>query len=279
MVSFSYATLPYAQDPSLETSIQRVAEYGYEGIELDGEPSEIDTDEANELLSEYGIEASSINSLYTEDRDMTAPDKAGREQGLQYTKDVIQMAAELDARIVGVAPSPVNQIYPQSDEDQEWQWAIKGMREAADFAYERGVTLAIEPWNRYETYFINTIDDALELLAAVDRENVGIRGDLFHMNIEDDSPADAIRRAGDDLVHLHVADTNRAAPGNGHYDWESVVTALKEISFDNYLTFELLPATADPFAVLEQDTPEARKFYDQYTREAVEFMREQWERY
>ena len=280
MVKFSYNIISYARDQSLEQSISREAEYGYDGVEFIGEPDEIDTDEANDLLAEYGLEASSICSIYTGDRDMTAADEADRRDGVEYTKRVVEMAHEIGAPVIVTRPSPVGRVSP-ADPEEEYDWAVEGIQEVADFIADHGydVSLGIEPWNRYETHLINTVGDALSFMEDIDSDHLGVWADLFHMAIEERSPEGAIREAGDDLIHLHGADTNRAAPGRGHYDYRPIVEALKEIGYDEYIGFELLPATANPFDVLERETAEADLFYDQYTRESIEFFETVWERY
>lgn len=277
MVKFSYNELVYADEP-IEESIKRVSRYGYDGIELAGEnPTDIDTAQVNSLLEEHQIEVSSICGIYTEDRDLSSPNEELRQGGIRYLKNSIDLAAAVDADIVGVGPNPVNKIYPDADIDTEWQLAIDSISVCADYAEDVNVKLAIEPWNRYETYFINRLDEAADLANKVDRENVGVRCDLFHMNIEEDDPIQALRSAGGQLIHVHVADTTRAAPGRGHFNWKDVVSALKYIGYDDYITFELLPAAADPFRVLEGGEDDGTEFYDQYTEEAITVVRDAWE--
>lgn len=277
MVKYSYNELVYA-DESFEEGIERVARYGYEGIELAGEdPASVDADELKEPLDRFDVEVSSLCGIYTEERDLSSPDPNTRAAGIRYLKECIDLAAAVDAEIVGVGPSPVNKIYPDADREEEWQLAIDSIRECADYAAKEGVVLAIEPWNRYETYFINRLEQAVTLAEDVDRDNVGIRADLFHMNIEEESPVRALREARDHLVHVHGAGTTRAAPGRGHYDWKEVAATLQAIGYDGYITFELLPAAADPFRVLEGGKDEAAAFYDQYTEEAIEEVRRAWD--
>jgi len=108
----------------------------------------------------------------------------------------------------------------------------------------------------------------------VDRRNVGVWLDTFHMNIEERSIDGAIREAGPHLLHLHVADSNRAAPGRGHLDFKPIVKALKDINYRRYLSFELLPAGADPFYAMK--TRRCDEFFDLYTGEAIEYMKGLW---
>jgi sugar phosphate isomerase/epimerase len=119
-------------------------------------------------------------------------------------------------------------------------WFLETIRECADFAAPHGVRLGIEPLNRYETNYLNTVAEALEFLEEVDRPNVGLLLDTFHMNIEEPSLEAAIDAAGDRLVNVHLADSNRRAPGFGHTNLGSVVSRLRAIGYDGCLSMEIL---------------------------------------
>ena len=274
MVKFSYNTLVYAGEP-LEKGMERLSKFGYDGIEIVGEPKIIDVKEVQELSKKYGLEISSICSIYTKERDLVSSSEKTRGDAVQYTKDVAKMAHDIGARVMIVAPSACMKIYSEAPLEEEWKWVVDGIKEAGKYAADLGVKLAIEPWNRYETYFINKLEQAVKLMEDVNLENVGVMGDLFHMSIEESSPADAIKMAGKRLIHLHVADTNRAAPGRGHLDFKPIINALKEIGYDGYLSMELLPAAADPFVVLKE-RKKCEEFYDSYTKESIEYLKKLW---
>ena len=190
---------------------------------------------------------------------------------MKYCKDVIDLAAGVGAGMVIVRPAPFGKITPGADAKTEWAWAVAGLTESADYAQTKNVRLCIEAWNRYETYFANRLDECLDLMKAIDRPNVGVMGDTFHMAIEEASIADAYRRAGKNLFHVHFADSNRAAPGKGHTDFLPIVKALKEIDYQGYISFELLPAAADVFGTLK--TGGGKEFFDDYTRLAIETIK------
>lgn len=270
-LKFAYNTLVYGDEP-IEKGIKRISEYGYDGVEFVGEPERLDINMIKGLLKKYGIKASSICSIYDEKRDLVHPDLAIRKNAINYVKNLIKMAVELQASVVIVRPSPCMKTVPLASPELEWEWAVTNIRECGDFAKEQGIVLAIEAWNRYETYFINRLDEALKLCNDVNLPNVGVMGDTFHMNIEEADMAEAIRGSSGKLVHLHVADSNRAAPGRGHIGFEPIVRALKDINYSGYLSFELLPAAADPFRVLKEGG--GKEFFDQYTRESIQFMKE-----
>ena len=101
-----------------------------------------------------------------------------------------------------------------------------------------GVTLAIEPLNRFETYFLNTAADAAALCDQIGHPNVGILFDTFHANIEEKSIGQAYRTVGRHLKHVHTCENDRGTPGSGHVEWKEVFEALRDMRYDGWLTIE-----------------------------------------
>jgi D-psicose/D-tagatose/L-ribulose 3-epimerase len=98
--------------------------------------------------------------------------------------------------------------------------------------------LCLEPLNRFETYFLNTLEDAARLVHAIGQPNVRIHFDTFHANIEERQPATALRSVAKELGHVHISENDRGVPGTGHNDWRGVLLALKESSYNGWLTIE-----------------------------------------
>lgn len=272
MFKYSYDALVYYGE-DISTSIDRVARYGYDAIELVGEPDAFDGARIKRLADNAGIGVSSVCSIFTGvERDFTNKTASNRQKALDYTNRVADFAAASGAPIIIVAPSPVGKMTPESDPKQEWAWAVEGIQKAADYAASQNVQLCIEAWNRYETHFLNRIPQCMDLMRDVARSNVGVMGDTFHMNIDDPDIAGAVRAAGDAMIHIHFADSNRAAPGEGHTDFRPVMQALKDVGYQGHITFELLPAGSDPFATLRRGG--GREFYDDYTKQAIEVIKQ-----
>ncbi len=120
-------------------------------------------------------------------------------------------------------------------------WLREALEQLGPRAHALGVPLLFEPLNRYETNLIRTVDEALELLRPLRTRNVKLLCDLFHMNVEESSIADALRRAGPLVGHIHFADSNRHAIGFGHTDVAPVLRALADIGYTGYLSAEILP--------------------------------------
>lgn len=273
MVRYRYAynsLVYYGED--ISKSIDRVARYGYDAIEVIGEPSQLDAKRIKKLADDAGIVVSSVCSLYTPDRDLSHADPEVRANAVQYVKDVANFASEMETPTIIVHPCANGRTQRLASEKEEWNWAVESIRESGEHAAPLGVNLSLECWNRYETIFLNRLEQAASLWRETGLSNGGIQGDTFHMNIDEDSIEGAFRAYGSLLQHVHLADSNRAAPGAGHLDFEGIVRSLFEVGYDGYLSFELLPASADPFAVLQAGG--ADDFFDKYTEQAIQYMKQ-----
>ncbi len=252
----------------IEVTIQRLAKYGYESIEISGEPDVYDTKEVRRLLNEYGLRCWGSVTLMLEERNLVAADEGARARSVQYVKDCVTMVKELDGYEVTIVPGTVGKITPDSTPENEWRWAVESMKEIYDHSQKAGVRLAVEAINRFETYFCYRGTQALALAEATGPD-CGVCLDAFHINIEEADPYETIRIVGDRLVDFHVADTNRLACGMGHWDWAKLVGTLREVGYDGALTVEFVAPVdrtpANPFPnALETDlvdiSPEQLKF-------------------
>ena len=238
----------------IEVTIARLARYGYGSIEIKGEPDQYDTKDVRALLDQYGLKCWGAVTLTLAERNLCAKDEQQRAATVQYMKDCVTMVDELDGHEITIVPSTVGKIVPDGTPEEDWQWCVDGLKEIHEHATKAGVHMAIEGLNRFETYFINRGDQALELANAV-APDVGVCLDAFHMNIEEIDFFQAIRDAGDRLVDFHVADNNRMACGMGALDWPKIVGTLQDVGYDGALTVEFVapidrtPANEYPDAI------------------------------
>ena len=196
---YSYDQLVYFGE-DVSASIDRLARLGYDAIELAGEPEQFDAAAVRRQCEAAGIVVGSICSIYTAERDLTSPDPAVRENAGAYVRSVADFAAAVGAPTMIIAPAAVGRLAPASPPGDERDWAVQGIREGGEYAASVGVNLTLECWNRYETYFLNRLDQAVELWLETGLENGGVMGDTFHMNIEEGSIAEAIRHTGPLLI-------------------------------------------------------------------------------
>lgn len=266
MFRYTYNTLVYGEEPITE-GIARVADAGYDGVELVGEPAQTNIGEVKSALADNGVVASSIVSIYTPERDIVSSTAAVRRAARDYVKGNIDFAQELGADIVTFTPTACMKIVPEADVEQEWAWAVEAAMELAAYAGQAGVKLVLEPWNRYETYLITRTEQAIRFIDEVDSPNLGYMADTFHMSLEERDIAESIRLAGSRLSHVHLADSNRAAPGFGHLDFEPIIQAIGDSNYQGWISYELLPAAGDVWGVLTGAG--APEFKGPYTEAAI----------
>jgi D-psicose/D-tagatose/L-ribulose 3-epimerase len=120
----------------------------------------------------------------------------------------------------------------------EWARAVECYRSLGDTLQAHGITIAVEPLNRFETYFLNTADDAVKLAGAINHPNVGVLFDTFHANIEEKDVAAGLRTVAPHLKHLHACENDRGIPGSGHTDWAGVFRAIRDLRYDGWVTIE-----------------------------------------
>ncbi len=278
----------------IETTIARLARAGYDAIEIGGEPATTDVDHVRSLLDEHNLRLWGAVTLMVGGRDLLHEDKYVRLGSVQYVKDTIDLISALGGEVLTVVPSTVGKIVPMASPEAEWDWAVESLKECQAHAEEKGVRLALEPLNRFETYFVNRHDQALALAEDVGG-NCGICLDIFHMNIEEADWREAIRAAGDKLYAVHVADNNRMPCGQGAIDWGEFIGTLEEAGYDEFLTVEFVvpvdrtristrkeigdASEADATVGLEQFLRDhgtgavPDHLYDQYVQESIKELR------
>jgi len=223
----------------LDHTLRRIKRLGYESIEISGEPTQYPTSATRALLKQHGIRCWGSVTLTLGHRNLAAKDPAQRAASVDYVKSVVRLVSELEGEIVTIVPATVGKVTPDSTPANEWAWVRDGLKEVYELCTKRGVRMAIEPLNRFETYFINRGDQALAMADAVG-PNCGVCLDAFHMNIEERDLLGTIRLAGKRLYDFHVADNNRFAPGMGKLDWKAIVATLRETGYDGALTAEFV---------------------------------------
>jgi sugar phosphate isomerase/epimerase len=223
----------------IETTIARLAKYGYKSIEISGEPTIYDSKHVRGLLDHYKLNCWGAVTLMIDRRNMQSSDEAKRAASVQYVKDVITFVHELDGQIVTLVPGTVGKIVPDSTPENEWKWLVDGTKEIYEHSEKLGIRVGVEPLNRFESYLITRAEQALALCDAVG-PNLGVTLDAFHINIEESNLFDAIRLVGDKLVDFHVADNNRMPAGYGDYDWAQVIEVLTSINYKGALTAEFV---------------------------------------
>jgi sugar phosphate isomerase/epimerase len=223
--------------------VDRCADLGYDGVEIAVRYAEqIDVAAVQRRLAATGLEVPCISSgqVFACDRlYMTHPDAAVREAAVERIIAIIRAAAELGAKVNTGRVRGI--IHEHETAEVAAARYLDCIRRCADVAEPLGVELIVEPVNRYEVNFINNCAEGLEIVRRAGRDCVRLMPDIFHMNIEDASFRGSFEQARDFITYVHVADSNRLAPGWGHMPFDEIFDALESIGYDGYLTAEILP--------------------------------------
>jgi D-psicose/D-tagatose/L-ribulose 3-epimerase len=233
-------TSPFATDKDLGL-LAHVRALGFDLIEIAVEdPALVNAADLKAALAETGLGVI-VCGAFGPDRNLAAGDPALRLNADRYVRALIELAAELGSPVVaGPMYSAVGKERLATAEERagEWRRAAAGLRALAEAAGARGVRLAIEPLNRFETDMINVVEQGLALIADVGSADLGLHLDTFHMHLEEKDSGAAIRRAGERLFHLHACENDRGVPGSGQVRWEEVASALDAIGYDGAVVIE-----------------------------------------
>jgi len=227
-------------------TFQRMKRAGLDVVELlVPEPGELDLREVRAAAADAGLEivlAARVNLS----RDLASADTAARLAGVAYLESCVSITAQLGAKILGGplygaplvfagrAPHPID----AGERRRRIDAIVSGLTTAGRRAADHGVSLGVEPLNRFETDVCNTVAHALEYVEAVGSPAVGVMLDTFHMNMEEFDLGAAIRRAGPKLVHFQANENNRGFVGAGHLDWSSIARSLVEANYAGPIVLE-----------------------------------------
>jgi D-psicose/D-tagatose/L-ribulose 3-epimerase len=164
---------------------------------------------------------------------------AVRDETVSYLKALVQSAAAAGADVVaGPLYSPVGYLPGRRRTADEWQWAVDTYHRLVDTLKSHQIRIAVEPLNRFETYFLNTTADGVRFCQEVGDANVGLLFDTFHTNIEEKDTLAALRSTGQFLKHFHASENDRGTPGTGHVAWAPLLGELKARAYDGWVTIE-----------------------------------------
>jgi D-psicose/D-tagatose/L-ribulose 3-epimerase len=231
---------PFSTGADLDL-IEKLKEMGFDLIEVAVEdPALVDLKALKSALQQKEMKAVMCGA-FGPGRNLSSLDAEERSNAEVYLKWMIDAAAELDAGpVIGPMYSAVGKarLEDPDDREKEWQLAVSGLKEMCEYAAERGVRLAFEPLNRFETDMVNVVEQGLKLIADVGEPNLGLHLDTFHMHLEEKDSAAAIHSAGDRIFHIHACENDRGVPGTGQVNWEGIFKALEEINYQGAVSIE-----------------------------------------
>ncbi len=279
-IDVSWSNWGFGLEP-LAVSCDRLAGAGLDYIELHGNHYGANlgygVDEAIETLERAGLKASGVCGMYSDDNDFSSNRPIQQQAAIEYTRREAEFTAAVGGTYLLVVPGSVGR--PDPYDASEFPRSVEALRRVADVFVETGVKAAVEPIRSAEVSLVRSVRDAIEYIEAVDHPGVQhINGDVYHMQVEEPNIPRAILEAGDRLVNLHLADSNRLALGKGSMDVDSMIMALYLIGQNQegrFVTPEPLGPGAGPYAA-RTAMPDAAVL-DALVNDTVSYFREREE--
>lgn len=255
----------------------KIKNMGYDKVEIAIEdPNAIDTKAIKEQLDSLGLEAL-VCGAFGPTRDLTSDDAQLRQTGIDYIETCLDIATELGTSFfAGPMYSAVGKARMVSLEQKkiEWERAVEGLRTACELAAARGLDIALEPLNRFESDLINNVDDVLRLIKDINHPSAKVCLDMFHMNIEEPNPEQAIVKAGDKLIHIQVSENYRGTPGTGSTNWKAYYSGLEKINYQGAVSIESFTPENKELAAAVCIWRNLAKDQDSFGREGHAFLKD-----
>lgn len=266
--------------------VKKVADLGFDVLEV-GAAGIVKM--SDEDLTALKAEAQKYNITLTagiglpKEFDVSSEDESVRQNGIAFMKKILDSLAKADIHAIGgtiYSYWPVDYSKPINKPAARRQ-SIKSMKELADYAKQYDITLLMETLNRFEQFLINDAEEALQFVKDIDKDNVKVMLDCFHMNIEEDHMGDAIRKTGKYLGHFHIGECNRKVPGKGHMPWAEMGQALRDINYDGCIVMEpfvrtggIVGSDIKVWRDLSDNADDAK--LDADIKEALQFLKKQF---
>jgi D-psicose/D-tagatose/L-ribulose 3-epimerase len=219
----------------------KVKEMGFDILEISCENPELINIEQVKLDLEKNHLLPVVCGVFGPDRNISSHDAKIVENAKSYSRWLIDAAHELGSPVVcGPMYSAVGKehIDDQAPREAEWDLAVSGIREMAQYAEPKSVNIALETLNRFETDMLNIVSQGLEFIRQTGMDNVGLHLDTFHMHLEEKNSGDAIRLANKKIYHFHACENDRGVPGTGQVHWSEVAKALKDVNYRGPVVIE-----------------------------------------
>ena len=221
--------------------IHKCKKAGYKSIEvslLGQTPSSVK--DISKLAKDLNITLTCTTGLSKEE-DISSGDSDIQKNGIEALKRAIDMTSIMEAELLtGVVHAAwgISNTMGKEKEDK-FKNSSNSIKKISSLLTEKNIKLGIEPLNRYESDFINTVDEGLRLCELIDHPNVGLLLDVYHMNIEEKNMCQSIEKAKDKLFHFQVAENDRGIPGTGSINWVEIFNTLKKINYNKSVSLEM----------------------------------------
>jgi D-psicose/D-tagatose/L-ribulose 3-epimerase len=250
---------------------------GYDGVEIpifEGTPDHYAW--LGDELDKLGLGRTTVSVLGAGHNPLSS-DKAQQKTALERTKWAVDCNTALGSPILaGPMHSELGFFSGGPATKQECARALSFHRKAGDYAAKKNVRFALEGLNRFESYFVTTMEQLADYLDEVDHPAIKGMYDTFHSNIEEKNPVAAIKAIKRHMIHVHISENDRGTPGRGHVPWAETYKGLVAAKYDGWLTIEAfgrsMPALAAATRVWRDFFPNKEQVY----KEGLKNMRQGW---
>ena len=253
---------------------ERIRGWGYEVVELPVfDFDAVDPASVSRALAATGLRLT-VTSAMPAGMSLVSADASVRNRARAWLELALRKVAEMGATILaGPMYAPVGDLPGRRRTAAEWNRAVTEYRELARAAESSGVRIAIEPLNRFETYFLNTAADARRLCDEIASGSVGVLYDTFHANIEERDMVEALHTLGPRVIHVHLSENDRGIPGAGHVPFGSLAHALAALNYDGYAVVESFASSMPELARATAMWRDYADSPDDFARQAIGNLR------
>jgi D-psicose/D-tagatose/L-ribulose 3-epimerase len=254
--------------------LPRIKDAGFDGIEVPiFDPHAFEAWAVGRELNRLGLERTAV-TIVPRGLSLGASDAGRRGRAIEHVRACIAAARDAGIHLLsGPIYTPVGHLTGRRRTDDEWRWVVDSWQQLSRDVNAAQMEIGIEPLNRFETYFLNTIQDAVALCDAIGDPSIGILLDTFHANIEEKSLGEAVRLAVPHLKHLHACENDRGVPGSGHVEWPEFFAAVAEIGYTGWLTIESFGFSIEAIAAAAAIWRDLAPLADDIAFEGIRFLR------
>jgi D-psicose/D-tagatose/L-ribulose 3-epimerase len=254
--------------------LPRIKDAGFDGIEMPiFDPHAFEARAVGRALDRAGLERTAV-TIIPRGLSLGASDSNIRARAIEHVRAALAAAREAGIHLLsGPLYTPVGHLTGRRRTADEWKWVVDSWQRLSGDVQSAQMEIGIEPLNRFETYFLNTVQDALALCDAIGDPSIGILLDTFHANIEEKSLGDAVRHAAPHLKHLHTCENDRGVPGSGHVDWAEFFAAVAETGYTRWLTIESFGFSIEAIAAAAAIWRDLAPSADDIAFEGIRFLR------
>jgi len=261
----------------------KVKEMGFDGVEIPlVNPMEIEF----KLVQKMRTELERINLECTcggglgKNENLIDEDKSTRERGKDCLRKLIDICSDVGSKyLCGVLYGTFGMSRGRGRTPQEWDLAVNLIKDVANYAKDKKVTLCLEVINRYESYFLNTVEDGVRLVKDIDKDNVRLHLDTYHMNIEEKDFYTPIVKSKGHLEYMHCCENDRGTPGTGHVNWDELFRGLSEIGYSGWLVIESFYGPIKEIPVISPVWRKLADNIDDIPLQGLKFIREKMKEY